>query len=149
MLDEAPRCDHSLRAGGQAGFTLIELVLAVGLLGGSFLGLLYLRTSAMDRAHEFNQAREVKRVARQKLEEVVYGFEEATDGDIEDRPRWTWEVQIVSLATTETQYPLLEATLTLHYPGRNQEQEESIEVTTRFFADEDHPLRAYADQTEE
>jgi type II secretory pathway pseudopilin PulG len=130
------------RAGG---FTLIELVLAVGLIGGSFLALLLLRTSAVDRAFKFNLQRKVQRIAQEKLEEVVYGLEPALTGSIEGLPDWNWEVDVYSLATTESLYPLLECNLVLRYPGDDPDTPAEYRTTTRFFADELHPLREHAD----
>ncbi len=127
------------------GFTLIELVLAVGLIGGSFLALLFLRASAVDKAHRFNTQRTVQRVAQEKLDEVVFGIEELQSGEIEGKTGWAWEVYISTLATVESLYPLLECTLTLHYPGEDPDTQEEHQVATRFFADETHPLREFAD----
>jgi type II secretory pathway pseudopilin PulG len=126
------------------GFTLIELVLAVGLIGGSFLALLLLRGSAIERAHRFNLQRKVQRIAQEKLEEVVYGLEPALTGSIEGLSQWDWEVDVLSLATTETLYPLLECNLLLRYPGDDPDTPAEYRVTTRFFADEFHPLREHA-----
>lgn len=127
------------------GFTLIELVLAVGLIGGSFLTLLLLRASAIERATRFNLQRKVQRIAQEKLEEVVYGLEPALSGGIDGLKDWDWEVDVYSLATTESRYPLLECNLLLRYPGTDADTPAEYRVTTRFFADELHPLREHAD----
>ena len=129
----------------RAGFTLIELVLAVGLLGGAFIGLLFLRTSAVDQAWTFNTQRAVQRVAQEKLDEVVFGIEENRAGSIDDRVGWEWEIEVYSLATSDTLYPLLECQLTLRYPRDVEEEPEEYLLTTRFFADETHPLAEFAE----
>jgi hypothetical protein len=111
---------------------------------GSFLALLLLRGSAIERAHRFNLQRKVQRIAQEKLEEVVYGLEPALTGSIEGLSQWDWEVDVLSLATTETLYPLLECNLLLRYPGDDPDTPAEYRVTTRFFADEFHPLREHA-----
>lgn len=126
------------------GFTLIELVIAVGLIGGAFLTMLELRTSAIDRAFRFNRLRVVQRVAQEKLDEVVFGIEENTLGEIEDRTDWEWEAQIYSIAESDSLSPLLECNLTLRYPGLKKDEVEEYVISTRFFADETHPLHQYA-----
>ncbi len=132
------------KAARVAGFTLIELVLAVGLMGGAFMSLLFLRTSAISQASKYNLDRKIQRVAQEKLDEVVFGVEEATSGTIEDEPTWQWEVEVFSLATVETLYPLLECSLTLSYPADESDDGSEYILATRFFADESHPLHEYA-----
>ena len=141
-----PRPLHrSVLPRSEAAFTLVELVLAIALLGGTFLGLLYLRVSAVETAARCDLDRRVQRIAQEKLDEVVYGVETMTSGSIDDLEGWTWEVEVYSPEPTESLFPLLECNLTLHHPGIDRDEMEDYRVTSRFFADENHPLRQYAD----
>ena len=140
MIDRA----HRQRTTRNAGFTLIELVLAVGLLSTAFMSLLLLKASAMSDAAQYNLDRKIQRVAQEKLDEVVYGLEEATNGTIEEEPTWQWEIDVFSLATVDTLYPLLECSLTLRYPNDESEEGGEYLLATRFFADENHPLHEFA-----
>ncbi len=129
------------------GFTLIELVMAIAIIGASFLGLLVLRASAVDKAWVYNTERHAQRIAQEKLDEVVFGIEEGTSGSIDEEgyEDWTWEVEVFSLATTDTNFPLLECSLTLFYTSENNEEPVEYFLATRFFVHETHPLREFAD----
>ena len=104
-----------------SGFTLIELVMAVGLIGFSFMSLLFIRASAIDQAAKFNIDRAVQRMAQEKLDEVVYGIEQNQDGTFEEEPDWEWSVEVFSLDEAGSLYPLLECTITLLYPAEDPE----------------------------
>ena len=135
--------------GDERGFTLLELVLCIAILGTSFLSLLFLKASAIEKAQRFNLERKCQRLAQEKLDEIVYGIEAETAGDFEEEPTWTWEVEIFSLANSDTLYPLLQASITVVYiVDENLDPEEYI-LDTRFFADVEHPLHEYATNEEE
>lgn len=140
-MDRRTERAHRIRS---AGFTLIELVLAVALVGGSFMSLLFLRTSAVEKAGRFNMERRVQRLAQEKLDEIVYGLETATAGEFEEEPDWTWEAEIFSLATTDTLHPLLQASLVVFWTIDLNDDGEEYTLDTRFFVDAEHPLFEYA-----
>ena len=124
----------------ESGFTLIELVMALGLIGFSFLYLLDLKASAIGKAADLNIQRDVQRMAQEKLDEVVYGIEEAQGGSFDEEPNWEWSVEVFSLDESGSLWPLVECTLTLTYPAEEQEGDGEYQLATRFFADEEHPL---------
>lgn len=128
-----------------SGFTLIELVMAVGLIGFSFMSLLFIRASAIEKAAQFNIDRSVQRMAQEKLDEVVYGIEENQDGTFEEEPDWEWSVEVFSLDESGSLFPLLECTITLLYPSEDPEGGDGeYQLATRFFVDEEHPLYEFA-----
>ncbi len=150
-IDHAPLTDHATETRGLApsrdGFTLIELVLAVAIIGGSFMTLLYVRSAAVQRAYLYNQARQLQRLAQEQLDEVSYGVVEDTDGSFEDRgkPDWRWEIQAVQVSTSDP--VLLECTITVTYPeGRDEEAE--YRLSTWFFPDDEHHLLDLVGTTE-
>ena len=108
------------------------------------MSLLFLRASAVEKSSRFNLERKRQRLAQEKLDEIVYGIELETAGEFEEEPDWSWEVEIFSLATTDTLYPLLQASLVVTWTIDLNEPEEEYVLDTRFFAGVDHPLHEYA-----
>ncbi|MEE2882165.1 MAG: type II secretion system protein [Planctomycetota bacterium] len=137
--------NHNTR--NENGFTLIELVMAVAIIGGSFLSLLYLRTDAVDRAFAYNQERMIQRLSREKLDEVVFGIEEALEGELEVPGKsqlWSWRAELSDISTEEIGPRLLEIRLILEVPDLNSDSYNEKEISTRVLAAEDHPLATFA-----
>jgi len=124
----------------QGGFTLVELVMAIAILGGAFLTLLFLRAEAVDTAFRYNEKREMHRVAREKLDEIAFGIEENLSGELEFYPDVTWEAQAYQLSNEMTAPFLIEITLDFSYPGETPDQVEEIQIATRIIVDEDDPI---------
>lgn len=124
----------------QAGFTLVELVVAVAILGGAFLTLLFLRAEAVDTAFTYNNKREMQRIAREKLDEIAFGIEENLTGELEFFPDATWEAQAMQLSAEAVAPFLIEITLDFSYPGLNPEEYEQINISTRVLAEEEDPI---------
>lgn len=78
-----------------AGFTLVELILALGIMGITFTTFIYLREEAVDNVTEVIYEREKRRTAQELLERKLaesYSDElEDITGDVPGRPGWTWE----------------------------------------------------------
>lgn len=129
------------------GFTLIELVMAVAIISGSFLSLLYLRTDAVDRAFTYNQDRMIRRLSREKLDEVAFGIEESLEGEIEVPGKsalWPWRTVLTDISTEETGPRLLEITLTMEVPEIDSDSFEEFTFSTRVLVAADHPLTTVA-----
>ena len=122
-MSAAPR-DRNRRS----GFTLVELVLAVAIIGGAFLSVLFLRASAVSRARHYVRDRHVQRIAQEKLDEVIIGVETETEGAFEREQDGTWVVEIQNLGTPEA--PLFSCTITVQYQGENQEQTEDYTLSS-------------------
>ena len=124
----------------QRGFTLLELVLAVAILGGSLLTLLFLRTSAVERAAAYNRDREIQRLAQEKLDEVVFELEEEVEGNFEEQlhPDWFWSVEVVSLSQDGPE--LLECQITVTYPDSSNPEGGQYTFSSWVFPDEESLL---------
>ncbi|MBN1420837.1 MAG: prepilin-type N-terminal cleavage/methylation domain-containing protein [Planctomycetes bacterium] len=79
----------------QAGLTLVEVLVAVGILAFLTTEFLYLRTAAVERAGRCAREALIQRLGQEKLDEIIFGEEEGMAGTFEDRghPDWTWEVK--------------------------------------------------------
>ena len=138
---------HSNDASG--GFTLVELVMAVAILSGAFLSLLFMRTDAVDRAFTYNHQRLVERVGREVLDEVAFGLSDGLEGTAQlpghpDGTGWPWSATITDISREDVGPRLLEVTLTLEHPGSHIENPEEFVISTRILVAEDDPLAANA-----
>lgn len=123
----------------RSGFTLLELVVAIAIIGGSFLALLEIRGAAEERAVEYNETRLIRRLAQQKLDEVVYELETNTQGSWDDHQYYDWVVDAIPLGSGEGP-ETLEVTITVTYPTTGDQDVGEYTLTTWFFPDEEHPL---------
>lgn len=74
------------------GFTLIEVLVALGIAGGSLLLLLSSNNSSLRKSVAAREDLRVVRLADSKFEECLLGVEKAVSGEIENLPGWRWEV---------------------------------------------------------
>lgn len=120
----------------QQGFTLMELVIAVAVFSTTILTMLYLRVEALERVRDSWEARYLQRLAQEKLDEVMFGVEDALDGEFEEDTRVTWLVDAHEIGATsraEGEVPLVECTITLTYtPSERTEPREYI-LSSWFF----------------
>lgn len=77
---------------GRGGFTLIEVLVALGIAGGSLVLVLSAVNGSQRRSVQAQEDLSVVRAAEDELEECLLGMEGATAGDLRGKPGWTWEV---------------------------------------------------------
>lgn len=111
----------------RGGFTLVELVLALGILGIVLSTLIFLRLEAVRTVTEVAEERELRRLAQelleQKLAESMGDLLEAITGEFADRPGWTWE-WIEDVMQEGGEY-LLSYTVMIYYPDPIDPQAEA------------------------
>ncbi len=116
------------RPGG--GFTLVEMVLALAILGIALSSLIYLREKAIDNVTEVLEEGRLEKMAQELLEEQLaktlgQEMDVEVNGDIEGYPGWHWEW--FEEVTQEGDEYIIEYRLVLSYP--NIENPEAPENT--------------------
>ena len=119
------------------GFTLVELLVAVAIFSFSILSLLFLRESALERAHGYTHQRTLQRVSQQILDDVIWGIEEEMSGSIETPLEATWRVEVTDVSTNDQ--PFIDCVLTLTYNDETGEEQEYT-LSQWIYPDEDSPI---------
>ena len=81
-------------------------------------------------------------MAQEKLDEVIYELEDDHEGTFEERPQWSWRIDVQTISTEGKS--LLECTILVTYPTETQDEAEYT-LSRWFFANEEHSLRATAE----
>lgn len=122
----------------ESGFTLLELTIAIVILGLCFMYFLDQRTKAVDRVHEFTTERRVQALVREKLEEIVYGDEDERSGEFVGPPKMTWSAEFNAVFQS-SENSLLECTLTAKWKDEADDDQE-YQLSTRVFPPRESPL---------
>jgi prepilin-type N-terminal cleavage/methylation domain-containing protein len=129
------------------GFTLVELIAAVTIMGSIFLILLELQINAVEKVTVTLHERELRRVAQELLEEKIAEFlideVQQPSGEIEGRPGWRWEwfdPLLPENVIEENGEFLVACTVCLYYPANPNEpdgEEQTYELTSWILPTED------------
>jgi len=76
----------------ERGFTLIEVLVALGIAGGALLLVLSANNASLRRSAGSREDLRLVRAAESKYEEIVLGFDRSLSGELEGLPGWRWEV---------------------------------------------------------
>lgn len=91
MADRAePEVGRRALRRGERGFSLIEVVLAMLILGGAIVTLLEIQDRGIDQATRSRNLRFARMLAQEQLESVVLGLEEGSGGESETYPGLSW-----------------------------------------------------------
>ncbi len=122
-----------------AGFTLLELIVAITILASFILPLLDILSKAKIRTTIATQERQLRDFAHRKLFDRMHFYEEEDSGDFaaEGRAEWTWEILPLQLVGQGEQ-ALLEYTIEVYTPqklgGRSEEHASEEGSVYRFSA---------------
>jgi prepilin-type N-terminal cleavage/methylation domain-containing protein len=121
------------------GFTLVELVLALAILGFALTYLVFLRMDAVRKVTTVVEEREVRRLVQETLEQKMAEFLsnelEEIAGEFPDRPGWYWEwldpLDPLNVIQEGEEY-LLACTVRITYPDPDEPEleERTAEMTT-------------------
>jgi len=100
---------------GEAGFTLLEVMVAVAILAGTIAILQTVASHATRRADNASTLTIAKMLARERLGAVVSGVETGTGGQFEDYPAFSWEAATAEQTIAGEQTAIL-VTVTVRYP---------------------------------
>ena len=104
----------------QAGFTLLEVLVALAIIATVLLVMQGLVGDNIDRADRVKAKRTARLLARAKLEEVILGTEAAQSGSFEGYEGFRWSVEEGAAPITETQ-SVRRVTITVTYPAEGQD----------------------------
>jgi type II secretion system protein I len=105
------------RALAQRGFTLLEVLIALAIIGATILSLQMICSRNIERADYANSKRMARMLARQKIEEIVLGLESDSSGEFEEYPGFSWKSEEISAPVENTEESVVQLTLTVRYPG--------------------------------
>lgn len=110
-----------------AGFTLLELIIAVTLLAAFVLPMLQLITEARVRAIRYTNKRQLRDLAQQKLHDRIHYIEELDEGTFEEdgRPNWEWLVDEPVVHSEGGGQVILEYRITVTLPQKVDDSQES------------------------
>lgn len=84
-------------------FTLIEVMIAIAIIGTTLVSLLTIRNRAIEDIATINDSRILRLLAEKKIAEIEIGVEENDSGDFSDEgyPEFSWEVLKEIIEITE------------------------------------------------
>jgi prepilin-type N-terminal cleavage/methylation domain-containing protein len=83
---------QSIRRPTRSGFTLIEVMVALGVASGAFILLLGANRSALQRSIRARDRIRLEQACESKLDEILSGAETSLSGQLAGRPGYTWHV---------------------------------------------------------
>ena len=75
-----------------SGFTLVEVLVALGIAGGSLVLILAANNASYRKSMGSREILRIERVAESKFEECLLGLEPMSSGDFLEVPGWRWSV---------------------------------------------------------
>jgi prepilin-type N-terminal cleavage/methylation domain-containing protein len=117
--------------GRASGFTLVELILALGIMSIIISTLIFMRLEAVERVTTVAEERELRRIAQELLEEniaLTMSNEltlENMGGDVPSKPRWKYEWR--EEVNQEGEEYIQAYTITIVYPDPSSTEAEPEE----------------------
>lgn len=130
---------------GQRGFSLLEVLVAMMVLGIAFSTLFGLISGSMRNVDRLQEHEKITRMAQMKLNELTMqlnqGLTPELSGTFDPRYRWQGRMEPLSLevgSTARPGYSLFRVWLSVQWSGRNQDNEFTLETVTW----QPHPVEA-------
>jgi type II secretion system protein I len=80
------------RSRHQDGFTLIEVIVALGIAAGALIALLSANNSSLSRSSRSRHDAKLEQALESKLDELRSGTETDSGGELHSCPGWQWRV---------------------------------------------------------
>ncbi len=80
-----------MRKSRSAGFTLVEVLVALGIAGGTLVLVLSSNNASLRQSLSAREEVRLERAAESKFEECVLGLEPASRGELTGLEGWSWE----------------------------------------------------------
>jgi prepilin-type N-terminal cleavage/methylation domain-containing protein len=112
------------RRSGEAGFTLIETMVALFILTIAITSMQLVADSALKLSVDTNLRRIAKILLAKKTEEVAAGIEEGSGGSFEGYPNMSWSVGEQSLPIGETEETMRLVTVSVNYPTMKDQRDD-------------------------
>jgi general secretion pathway protein I len=84
---------NARRAGKHAGFTLVEVIVALAITAGALVLLACAGNESFRRSQRARQTAALEQLAESKLDEVLVGLERERRGEFAGHPGWSWEIE--------------------------------------------------------
>ncbi|MHC4830424.1 MAG: type IV pilus modification PilV family protein [Planctomycetota bacterium] len=104
------------RRTGEAGFTLIETMVALFILTLAITSMQLVADAALELSVDTNRRRIAKILLARKTEEVAAGIEEGSGGSFEGYPNMSWSVGEQTIPIGETEETMRLVTVSVRYP---------------------------------
>jgi prepilin-type N-terminal cleavage/methylation domain-containing protein len=88
----AARARNSGRRSREGGFTLVEVLVALGIASGALILVLSANNASLAQSVQAREGTRLTVVAESKFEECRSGAEKAVSGDLAGFPRWQWVI---------------------------------------------------------
>ncbi len=124
------------------GFTLLEVIFAVGITATALLGLQATCSGAILSAADSIRRRAARAMARSKIEEIIVGVVSPDDGgNFEDNPEFSWtatsEELLIGMPDSATEKVLV-VKLEISFPIETESGRDTLTLTTIVAAESDN-----------
>ena len=112
------------RSKDQAGFTLVEIMMALMIVATSIAALMIVSTRSLNRAGDTNFLRVAKMLLRAKMGEIIAGTETNDSGSFDDQGfvGYRWEKAQVELMAGDAE-KVIQITVGVHHPSMASDDE--------------------------
>ena len=118
-MTNARSAGSARRVARQAGFTLVEVIVALAITAGALVLLACAGNECLRRSQRARQTAALQQLAESKLDEVLVGLEKDRRGEFAGHPGWSWEIER-SPASVEGLRNLERMTLRVFSPDSSQ-----------------------------